>query len=550
MTEFVDMSKRGYALKRFWGVLFCLFLLWGIPAFAADGEQAAPTDKDTQLRITKVEVLCKDVFDPQIHEENKKLFLLANGLHFRTREWVIRQELLFKEGDVYDRKLLDESERNLRSLGFLGKVDIQDRKTDDGGVVVSVKTQDQWSTVVAFSGQMVGKHYSAGTYFEEHNLLGWGKTLVVGYTKTTEKQTSQVSFLDPNLLGKRLVLDANVYHRSDGYLYDVALGSPFYSLETKYSFGSRYSNEDERIDYYQEGQEVFSYRRQKERFYAELGRSFGEDWKRILRGFYQWEDRQHSFVSGEDSAAYAGFLPPSSNLQHLGLSLELWHPRFEKLSYVDNFGKIEDCDFGFRVEGRWGLDLDHLFSKQRTDAFSFRLVKPFYLGPSRYLFFAQSTKGEFEDIRWERLSSQTEARLYWGLPGSQTLALRVLGILSSRQENGYQLFLDGVTGLRGFERYRFSGKNQAILNLEDRIFSPWRILTVGWGGVVFFDGGYVWDETAVGQKLHSDVGLGLRFGFTKSHGWRVTRLDFAKSLETDDWVVSFGTGMYFELEDL
>jgi hypothetical protein len=550
MAEFTKMPKRSFALKRLWGMLFCVALLWGIPAFAADEGQTASTDDNPQPRIAKVEVLCKDVFDPEIHEENKKLFLLANGLHFRTREWVIRQELLFREGDVYDRKLLVESERNLRSLGFLGRVAIEERRNDDGGVVVSVKTQDQWSTVVAFSGQMVGKHYSAGTYFEEHNLLGWGKSLVVGYTKTTEKETGQLSFLDRNFLGKRLVLNTNVYHRSDGHLFDLTFGLPFYSLETKYSFGSRYSNEDEKIDYYQEGQEVFSYRKQKERFYSELGRSFGVKWKKIIRAFYQLENRRCSFLSTDDTTSYARFLPPSSNLQHLGFSLELWHPRFEKLRYVDNFGSIEDFDFGFRVQGSWGLNLDRLFSKERTDVFSFRLLVPFYLSPNRYLFFAQSTRGEFENVRWERLSSQTETRFYWGLPGPQTLVLRALGVLSSRQENGYQLFLDGVTGLRGFERYRFSGKNQAVLNLEDRIFSPWRILTVGLGGVVFFDGGYVWDETVAGQKFHSDVGLGLRFGFTKSHGWRVTRLDFAKSLETNDWVLSFGTGMYFELEDL
>ncbi len=544
------MSMRDYAAKRLWGPIFCLVLLSGIPAFAGDGEQTALTDENPRLRIAKVEVLRKSVFDPEISEENKKLFLLANGLHFCTREWVIRQELLFREGDVYDGKLLAESERNLRSLGFLGRVAIEEERSDDGGVVVSVRTQDQWSTVVAFSGQMVGKHYSVGTYFEEHNLLGWGKGLVVGYTKTTEKETGQLSFLDRNLLGKRLVLNADVYHRSDGHLYDLTFARPFYSLETEYSFGSRYLNEDERIDYYQEGKGVFSYRKEKQRFYSELGKSFGADWKRILRAFYQLENRQYSFLSGDDSASYAEFLPLSSNLQHLGFSLELWHPRFERLSYVDNFGRIEDFDFGFRVQGSWGFNLDHLLSRERTDVFSLRLLVPFYLSPNRYLFFAHSTRGEFENVRWERLSSQTETRFYWGLPGPQTLVLRALGILSWRQENGYQLFLDGVTGLRGFEQYRFSGKNHVVFNFEDRIFSPWRILTVGLGGVVFFDAGYVWDETPAEQKLHADVGAGLRFGFTKSHGWRVTRLDFAKSLETDDWVVSFGTGMYFELEDL
>jgi len=104
--------------------------------------------------------------------------------------------------------------------------------------------------------------------------------------------------------------------------------------------------------------------------------------------------------------------------------------------------------------------------------------------------------------------------------------------------------------LRGFEKYRFAGKNDIVFNFEDRIFSPWKILTVGLGGVLFFDGGYIWNEKLMGQRLHTDVGIGLRFGFTKSNAWRVTRLDLAKSLETNDWIISFSTGMYFELKEM
>ena len=42
----------------------------------------------------------------------------------RTREAIIRRELLFSEGESLDSTLVAESARNLRRLFFLGQVDI------------------------------------------------------------------------------------------------------------------------------------------------------------------------------------------------------------------------------------------------------------------------------------------------------------------------------------------------------------------------------------------------------------------------------------------
>jgi len=543
----IKIPKKEHAKKVCFGTIFLFFLLSPISISAQNSSDFSLENKDSTLQIGEIQIVRKSVFDPEIKEENKKLFLWVNKFHFLTKDKVVRQELLFKPGDNYDQKLVEESERNLRNLGFLGKVKIEEKNQNDGRVDISVKTQDQWSTTANFSGQIVGKYYALLIYFEEHNLLGWGKSLVLAYYKNTERETRQWSFFDPNILGTRLFLNTDIYNHSDGHLYNITFGRPFYSLETEYSFGSEYGHEDSKIVYYQAGEDIFSYQRKKKRFYLELSKSYGAEWRTIVSPFYQLENRRYSFYSLQDSLRYAEFLPQNANLQHFGFSLKLWRPQFEKLTYVDNFGKIEDIDFGWQIQGKWGLNLNKPFSQKRVDIFALGFLFPFYLKNNRYLFFSHLTKGEFENIRWEKVWSQTEVRFYWKTPYRQTLALRGMTILTSRQENSFQLFLDAVTGLRGFEKYRFSGKNELLFNFEDRVFFPWRILTVAFGGVCFFDAGYVWDEKLAGQKLHTDVGVGLRLGLTKSHAWRVTRIDFAKSLETKNWVISFDTGMYFEI---
>jgi hypothetical protein len=429
----------------------------------------------------------------------------------------------------------------------LGKAKIEEMRKDNGKVDILVKTQDQWSTSLYFSTSGVGKYYSWEGYFEEHNLLGWGKSLIVGYTKSSERENTQFTFMDGNILGTHLFLQADIYERSDGHLYNVIFSRPFYSLETKNSFGIQYLNEEAEVDYYQDSKNIFSYRRQGERIGIELSKSLGREWKKILTPFYLSEEKHYSFYSHFDSLRYFLFLPEYRNLQHLGLAIKLWHPQFEKLSYLDNFGRVEDVDFGFRVQAKWGLNINNPFSKKRTDIFSFKLTSPFSLKKNHYLFFSHFTSGELENHRWQNVLSQMEIRYYWKTPYWQTLVFRILGVFSWRQEKNFQLLLGGDNGLRGFEKYSFSGKNELIFNFENRLFSQWKILTVALGAVLFFDAGYIGDEKFVSEKLHSDVGLGLRFGLTKSYGWRMARIDLAKSLETNAWVVSFGSGMYFEL---
>ncbi len=57
-------------------------------------------------------------------------------------------------------------------------------------------------------------------------------------------------------------------------------------------------------------------------------------------------------------------------------------------------------------------------------------------------------------------------------------------------------------------------------------------------------------ETQPGRKLHSDIGAGILLGLTKSYDCKIIYLDMAKSLDSDDWIVSFGSGMYFEIGDM
>ena len=70
--------------------------------------------------IGKIIIENQNVFDLDNPLEDKWLFRGANFLHIRTRPKVIKRQLLFKEGDIYSVRKVEESARILRSNKYIG----------------------------------------------------------------------------------------------------------------------------------------------------------------------------------------------------------------------------------------------------------------------------------------------------------------------------------------------------------------------------------------------------------------------------------------------
>ena len=101
---------------------------------------------------------------------------LVSKLHVRTREAVIRRELLFAPGDTVDTLQIAESLRRLRALAFLDYAQIEARQcvlATGQTLALTVVTRDAWTTrpdLKAGSG-------SPKVGLTERNLLGTGRTV-------------------------------------------------------------------------------------------------------------------------------------------------------------------------------------------------------------------------------------------------------------------------------------------------------------------------------------------------------------------------------------
>ena len=60
----------------------------------------------------------------------------------KTRDYVVRREMRFLEGDLFNQKKLDDSKRLIRRLGFFDAVDIRPVKVGDDEADIHVKVEE------------------------------------------------------------------------------------------------------------------------------------------------------------------------------------------------------------------------------------------------------------------------------------------------------------------------------------------------------------------------------------------------------------------------
>ena len=106
-----------------------------------ESEQLVREMEPEGKRIAFVRIVRDDVFIPG---EGWPTFL--NIFHARTRERIVKRELLLGEGDTYADARIEESMRNLRSMGVFALVRIVAVKTENPDEVgLLVHTRDLWS---------------------------------------------------------------------------------------------------------------------------------------------------------------------------------------------------------------------------------------------------------------------------------------------------------------------------------------------------------------------------------------------------------------------
>src|SRR5262245_48329218 len=187
----------------------CLVAAIGSPGgtLAAEGDDAASEQADAAAApaipsseeleragaiVGTIYIDAQDIFDINNPKEDKVLFRAANRLHITTRDSVVREQLLFRSGDLYSARLLQESERILRSARYLYDASVRPIAHHDGRVDVAVTTRDVWTLNPGIS---FGRHGGANTYgfeLEELNMLGSGTSLALSHKSGIDRDSNLI----------------------------------------------------------------------------------------------------------------------------------------------------------------------------------------------------------------------------------------------------------------------------------------------------------------------------------------------------------------------
>lgn len=551
-----------------------LALAAAVPAGAQAGEEAC-----AQGRVTEIFVDNRSVFDVGGSELDARFnwaYRSANRMHVRTREGVIRRELLFGVGDCYVPELLEDSERILRSLSFIAEADVFAVPQPDGTQHVVVETRDEWSMRLEPQWDSDdGGWQLTGVELREDNLLGTGQH-VSGYTKQQQGERVYGAALGTRqLLGTRLDAEIGVAKTPVGVSVVQRLSYPFRGENGRWAFRQQIEHLERNFVIFVPDDDGAVRRR----YFEESRRSFdvgtvmrlGRRGRLTLFGVAlagEWTEYPRDYLSmdgGGDEPAMMQQVPgepvpvmgldtiSSVRVVFLAGQRNVW---FERRRALDAVRGTEDVRLGVEAEIGIGRSLAAF-----SDDDDLLVDVGFSIAgaPVRGLLAGFSARGEGRrdfgvqagSFEWRNLFGQADAWAYWrpSEESRHTFVAAVTGVGGWRTTVPFQLTMGNRAGLRGLPAHAWPGERRVVGSVEHRAYLGWpyaRLFDLG--TAVFVDAGKTWvggDTFGMTSPLEASVGVGLRAAFPPGSR-RTYRMDVAvpvtDGLGSRGVVVTFGVG--------
>jgi hypothetical protein len=450
----------------------------------------------------------------------------ANDIHVLTREEVIRRELLFKEGDPYDQRLVDESARHLRKLGIVGDISITSDTLPNNTIDMVVRTHDRWTLSPSLSATVGGGVSGFGIGVREENLLGMGQKVGMGYNRLSDRANpngGEIGFTEPRSFGSWWSTALQYQNADELRQASVDIQRPFYADAAEWAARGYANFGRVRIRQYQDGNVARDDYLNQENQLLWLASSSGSDTKlQLAAGYYRMRANSDSME-----------LRPFDNVDLVIGSVSVLSREYYKGSYIENFGRVEDVPVGYQVGLALGRNL-HFSSLGTVDYFA----RLFGQGSVRFGggvsgHYKASIASYFIGNTPDEMTISATALHYWRLMPNQTLLGRVTTTIGSHWAPSSQLTLGSFSGLRGYRSNEFAGQRSLVVNLEHRMFSLLSLWFLKLGAAFFFDSGVVWNmgEGFGGQHFHSAAGVGLQIESGKNLGNGIFRFDVAYNMD-------------------
>ncbi len=486
---------------------------------------------------------------------------LLNSLHYVSRDFVIRREVLLREGEPYQQILVDETARNMRSsmpLQVSLVLIVPIKSPTPGKVRLLVITKDIWSLRLSFDVSVTpGGIENLLIVPQETNLLGWQQTVSTRFVYQPETYTFGIGYKVPRFgsswIGAATAASFTLNRRSgevEGSAASISVGQGLYSTRTDWAWGAdagyatgisrRYVNArvatfDSLTTTAVRDNIPTEFKTSSYSTSVGVTRSFGWGFKNNFGLTLNASSSDVSTIDadlvGRDPRAIADFrqrfVPVGETRVFPALSWATFSNDFLRTLDVTTLALQEDFRLGHDISASV-YPVRKAFGSTR-DLIGISGHAGYAVGLGDGLAAASVTAvQEYED------SDLSDASVSGGFTGVTPRIGVGRFVMSTSFISRYKNYLRSrtITGgndrLRGYPSNFFFGSDAVFYNLEFRSTSV-EILKCAFGGVAFFDAG---DAAQGFDMLHAkqSVGVGLRALFPQVNR-AVFRLDLAFPLK-------------------
>ncbi|HET7674892.1 MAG TPA: hypothetical protein VFL54_05155 [Gammaproteobacteria bacterium] len=484
------------------------------------GESAWQALAQRHYRIGDIHIHVAQVYDLDTPGSDAWYARMADALHVKTRPQTVRDQLLFRSGEPVEPSLIYQTERRLRALTYLRRVAITPAGCSDGRVAVDVDVKDAWTLKPEITFKRVGGQNIVNFRVAEHNFLGYGKLVSLGRINDVQRSDNYASYFDPALGGSRWQMTAGVDNFSDGYSRRIAFNRPFFADTAGWAAGTSFLTQQTNANFYDDTHRAWYAADQTREF--TLSAASLLDWNGTggWRAGARYVDE--SFNYGPPVAVNPALRPPPllPNRQFRGVqgTLDFFQDRYASFYNLALVGHAEDYNLGWTVSTALGYFPTSFGSS--TDAWigSVDAAYGLRLPDLSVMFFNAHAAGRHARGAWRGSSATAAATYYNQAFDAQTLVAHLAYDWQLRPDPEDQLYLGGLSGMRGYPNYFRAGDRRWQATFEDRIATAtdiWQTFQLGY--VAFVDAGQV---RRVGgrdwSRVYSDAGFGLRLGNLRS----------------------------------
>jgi hypothetical protein len=439
----------------------------------------------------------------------------GNKLHIRSQPVTIRNLLLFRKNQVFDSLLVIESERLVRSMGYVTDVSFFVKTTakNADSVDIYIRELDKWS----LTPNAVVTNSRVTLKLTERNFLGTGHESRNGFTwhHSSGKTSYNTNYYIPNI--RNTYVNATFQLGTDEFrnlTRRFAIDRPFYSPYAKWAAGVDFSYQSRWI-YHKTGDSVPAL--------LQLTYNIRDLWAgnaiQIFKGKSE-DERAANFISAFRYMRVRYFEKPDEtfNLQPLYndenfylVTLGVSKRKYVQDKYIFKFGLTEDVPVGKVYSLTGGF--------QQRD-----ISNRFYLG-------ARVSFGKY--YSWGYLSSNYEFGTFILASHTQQGILSVgVSYFTGLKEVGnwkFRHFIkpeltiglnrypnDSLTindryGLQGFNSQGLSGTSRMLVKLQTQAYCPLDFIGFRFGPYLAWTFGMLGDESSGFKysRVYSQIGLGL-----------------------------------------